>query len=230
MTERGDQYRIEIDYGIEQDIGGRVENRTDTEIHEPVAQLLQSLLAGNVVECERNALMVRGKSLYGPWQDVVNRRFAGRDRQTPLLDIAAPRFKILVERRESLHERASQFIQEFTLRRQRDLRPMPLEQRRAEVPLQRLHLQGDRGLRHIQSLSSARHTPRLRNCAKAFELLQAILFVSEDFHLVGVGPTGRPPTHAVPLFIPSMMTIATIKYVNDRAGAIKINVAQKKSS
>src|SRR2546426_11170334 len=122
MTERGDKHRIESDYGIEHDVGGRVENRTDTEIHEPVAQLLQSLLAGNVVECQRNALMVRGKSLHGPWQDVVDRRLARSDCEPSLLDVAAARFKILVERCESIQQRARQFVQKFTLGRQRDLR------------------------------------------------------------------------------------------------------------
>src|SRR5436309_802294 len=116
MTECRDQHGIESDYGIEHDVGGRVENRTDTEIHKPIAQLLQSLLAGNVVQRESNTSMLCRKLLHGARQHVVDRRLAGGDREPPLFDVTAPRFKILVERSESIHEGARQFVKEFTLR------------------------------------------------------------------------------------------------------------------
>jgi len=46
------RYRIKSDHGFEQDIGRCIQNRAYAKIHEPVAQLLQTLLTRDVVQCK----------------------------------------------------------------------------------------------------------------------------------------------------------------------------------
>ena len=56
-----------------------------------------------------------GKPLHGARQNVMNGGFSGRNRETALLHIVPAVFEILIERRESLHQRPRQFIQKLAL-------------------------------------------------------------------------------------------------------------------
>ena len=58
MPRRGDEHWIKSDDRFECNVWGCVPNRTDAKIHQPVAQLLQALLACDVVQCERDSRML----------------------------------------------------------------------------------------------------------------------------------------------------------------------------
>src|SRR5215510_4638479 len=107
---------------------------------------------------------------------------AGRDGQLASLDVVSPRLELFIQSRESFHQRASKFIQEFALISRLDFRPTSLEELSAQVALQGLDLQRNGRLRKTQSPRSFGDAPCLDNRAKTLQLLQAVLFVSEYPH------------------------------------------------
>src|SRR5215471_5949904 len=105
MPQWSDQHRIKSNHRIKCNIRRRIENRTHAEIHLAFAQLLQALLASNVIEGQANAWVFPGKLLDGFRQNVLNRRLAGCDRELSLFDVSASRFEVTIERSKAFDKR-----------------------------------------------------------------------------------------------------------------------------
>src|SRR6185369_18088480 len=91
-----DQYRIERNHRLEFEIRWNIEQRTYAEIDSTVAKLLESVHTRDIVQNDGDARMDFCEFLYRRWENVLNRRFTGRNREAPLLDLVPARFKISI--------------------------------------------------------------------------------------------------------------------------------------
>src|SRR2546425_8467234 len=115
MPERRNEHRSKRDNRFERNIRRCIQHWADTKIDNAIAQLLQALLTGNIVQREHDSRMFCRKLLHGSRQYIMNGGFPCRYREPALLDVVAAGFKNFVPTGESPDKRPPPLILKMAL-------------------------------------------------------------------------------------------------------------------
>src|SRR5690606_16557051 len=100
-----DQDRVELEDRVVVNIVGNLQHRADGEVGLVRAQHLHAVAAGDIVQLDADSRMAPGELLDGGGQDVQDGRFAGRDVEFALFEVAAALGKGVGERIDALYQR-----------------------------------------------------------------------------------------------------------------------------
>src|SRR5690242_7347543 len=122
MTHAGNDNWLVRNDGVKLDIFGHVHQRTNCEIYESGAELLQTFQPGDVVQTHLNLWMGSMKQFNMFWKEIKYCRHARCNLNVAFVNLGASQTKLFVQILQLFNERAGHFVEEFAFVRELNFR------------------------------------------------------------------------------------------------------------